>query len=64
MFYGSTILGLADGPSEVHRITVARRLLKEGTPAEGMWPSAWIPGLQEKARKKWAKQLEGREVGS
>jgi len=62
MMYGSTIMGLADGPSEVHRLTVAKKLLKDGKPSEGMWPSSWIPGLQEKARKKWAKELEGHEA--
>ncbi len=62
MMYGSTIMGLADGPSEVHRLTVAKKLLKDGKPSEGMWPSGWIPGLQEKARKKWAKELEGHEA--
>ena len=58
MWQSSTTLGLVDGPSEVHRVTVARTLLKQGRPAEGMWPSAWIPAKQEAARQKFAEYFE------
>jgi acyl-CoA dehydrogenase len=57
MFSGSMILGLADGPSEVHRITVARALLERGTPAAGQWPSTWLATRQEQAREKYAEFL-------
>jgi acyl-CoA dehydrogenase len=63
MFSGSMILGLADGPTEVHRTTVARALLKRGRPAEGMWPSTWLPARQEQAREKYAEYLE-HEIGN
>jgi acyl-CoA dehydrogenase len=59
MFSGSMILGLADGPSEVHRVTVARTLLKQGTPAPGMWPTSWLATRQEAAREKYAEYLKG-----
>ena len=58
MWQGAVTLGLVDGPTEVHRVTVARTLLKQGRPATGMWPSAWIPGKQEAAREKFAAYLE------
>jgi acyl-CoA dehydrogenase len=58
MYSGSMILGLADGPSEVHRVTVARHLLKQGKPAEGLWPTEWLPARQEAARAKFAEHLE------
>ncbi|MBL7492376.1 acyl-CoA dehydrogenase family protein [Frankia sp. AgB1.9] len=61
-FSGSMILGLADGPTEVHRLTVARAVLAQGKPAEGMWPTAWLPQRQEAARKKWAEFLDADEV--
>ena len=32
-------VGLADGPTEVHKVTVAREVLKEVAPAKGMFPS-------------------------
>jgi acyl-CoA dehydrogenase len=51
-------MGLVDGPTEVHRVTVARTLLKQGQPAKGMWPSEWIPAQQEAARVKFAEYLE------
>jgi acyl-CoA dehydrogenase len=63
MWQGATTMGLVDGPTEVHRVTVARTLLKQGRPAEGMWPTAWIPAKQEQAREKFAEYLE-REVAN
>jgi acyl-CoA dehydrogenase len=32
-------VGLADGPTEVHKVNVAREVLKDVTPASGMFPS-------------------------
>ncbi|WP_029430754.1 acyl-CoA dehydrogenase family protein [Blastococcus sp. URHD0036] len=32
-----------DGPDEVHRVTVARRVLRGYTPVTGMWPSEHVP---------------------
>jgi acyl-CoA dehydrogenase len=59
----SAWLALADGPSEVHRITVARQVLRNYSPAPGMWPTEWIPARQEAAREKFAELLE-HEVGN
>jgi acyl-CoA dehydrogenase len=58
MWQGAVTMGLVDGPTEVHRLTVARTLLKQGRPATGMWPSAWIPAKQEAAQAKFAEYLE------
>jgi acyl-CoA dehydrogenase len=58
MWQGAATMGLVDGPTEVHRVTVARTLLKQGQPAEGMWPSQWIPAKQDAARVKFAEYLE------
>jgi acyl-CoA dehydrogenase len=54
----SAMLAIMDGPTEVHRVTVARHLLKNGSAAEGEWPSEWIPAKQEAARAKFAEHLE------
>jgi acyl-CoA dehydrogenase len=62
-FAGSMILGLADGPTEVHQRTVAKALLRDGMPAEGMWPTNWLPTRQEAAQKKYAGILDGDTVG-
>jgi acyl-CoA dehydrogenase len=63
MWQGAMTMGLVDGPTEVHRVTVARTLLKQSRPAQGMWPSAWLPARQEAARQKFAEYLE-REVAN
>ena len=52
------LMGIVDGPSEVHRITVARQVLRNYQPADGVWPSRWLPARQEAAREKFAEYLE------
>ncbi|WP_314221048.1 acyl-CoA dehydrogenase family protein [Streptomyces zaehneri] len=47
-------LALADGPTEVHRTTIARQLLKDRRPAEGLFPSEHLPPKREAARKRYA----------
>jgi acyl-CoA dehydrogenase len=63
MVHGAAIMGLADGPTEVHKVTVARQVLREHRATEGMWPTGWIPGRLEAARAKYADLLE-LEVGN
>ena len=55
---GTDWLGIADGPTEVHKVTIARSVLKEHSPSEGLFPSAHLPPRQEAARKKFANLLE------
>jgi acyl-CoA dehydrogenase len=50
-------VGIADGPSEIHKVTIARELLKEVTPHEGVFPSRHIPALVEQARARYADTL-------
>ena len=52
------VMGIADGPTEVHKVTIARQVLKEYQPAEGLFPSAHLPPRQEAARKRFADLLE------
>jgi acyl-CoA dehydrogenase len=40
---GVMSLALADGPTEVHKVQVARALLKQASPAPGLFPSEHIP---------------------
>jgi acyl-CoA dehydrogenase len=63
MIHGAGVMGLADGPTEVHKMTIARQLLRDYRPSEGMWPTQWIPGKIEAARDKFAHLLE-LEVGN
>src|ERR1700723_3518594 len=52
------IMGLVDGPSEVHRVTVARQILKRYKAAPGLWPTEHLPEKLAAAREKFAEHLE------
>jgi acyl-CoA dehydrogenase len=56
-------MGLADGPTEVHKITLAKQILRDYKGTEGLFPSAHIPALREAAIKKYGNQIE-LEVGA
>ena len=58
MLIGSVALGLADGPTEVHKVTVARQVLKRYKPAEGLFPSEHLPDRRAEARKRFAHLLD------
>jgi acyl-CoA dehydrogenase len=63
MVTGAAVLGLADGPTEVHKATVARQLLRDHTPSADQWPSEWLPRKRDEARAKLADHLEA-DVGN
>jgi len=53
------MMGVMDGPSEVHRVTVAKQVLRQHSAAEDpLWPSEWLPAKREAAREKFAEHLE------
>ena len=58
MLVASVTMGIADGPTEVHKFTVAREVLKEYSPAEGDWPSEHLPERRAAARADYADLLE------
>ncbi|WP_433324276.1 acyl-CoA dehydrogenase family protein [Spirillospora sp. CA-294931] len=58
MLLGAQALAIADGPTEVHKITLARQLLKGYEPVEGLWPSGHLPARREAARERYAEALE------
>ena len=57
MLSDGVIIGIADGPSEVHEVTVGRDLLRDHQPASGLFPSRHALALQERARAKYADVL-------
>ncbi|HEY6532171.1 MAG TPA: acyl-CoA dehydrogenase family protein [Acidimicrobiales bacterium] len=63
MIHGAGVMGLADGPTEVHKMTVARQVLRDYRGTDEMFPTEWIPGRIEAAREKYADVLE-LEVGN
>jgi acyl-CoA dehydrogenase len=43
MLTSAEALAIADGPTEVHKITLATQLMKDYKPTEGLWPSGHLP---------------------
>ena len=52
------VMGIADGPTEVHKVTIARQVLKQYSASEGLFPTAHLPPRREAARAKFADLLE------
>jgi acyl-CoA dehydrogenase len=50
-------LGIADGPTEVHKVTLARTLLSNATPAPGLFPTRHLLSRRDEALKKYADVL-------
>ncbi len=63
MLLAASIMGLADGPTEVHKLTIARQVLRNYRPSEDGWPSTHLPRRLAAAREKYAEHLE-HEVGN
>jgi len=59
MWHDLLAMGMADGPTEVHKGTVAKLLLKDAPTYEGLFPPEHIPSKLEEARKKYAHLLSG-----
>ena len=58
MYAGAPTMGIADGVDEVHKVTVARNVLKNYRPHEGLWPTEYLPAKREAALKKWESKFE------
>jgi len=58
MMQAAEVMAVADGPTEVHKITLATQLLKGYTPVEGLFPSAHIPTRRDAMRAKYADLIE------
>ncbi|MDP1632521.1 MAG: acyl-CoA dehydrogenase family protein [Caulobacter sp.] len=54
----SFLIGLADGPTEVHKITLAKQVLRGRTPSAGLFPDYHGPKLKADAREKFGLGLE------
>ncbi len=58
MYAGAPTMAIADGVDEVHKVTVARNVLKGYEPHPGLWPTEYIPAKRDEARKKYASLIE------
>ena len=57
MWATAPTMAIADGVDEVHKVTVARNILKGYEPHDGLWPTEYIPAKREQAKKKYADLL-------
>ncbi len=58
MWMAGPVLGIADGPTEVHKDTIAKQVLKGCKPADGLYPSMHLPTRIEAARAHIEARLE------
>jgi len=63
MMVAASVMGLADGPTEVHKVTVAKQVLRDHEATDSPWPTQHLPTRREAAREKFAALLE-LEVGN
>jgi acyl-CoA dehydrogenase len=63
MQLAANVMGLADGPTEVHKVTIARQVLRDHRPSDDIWPTEHRPKKEAAAREKYAEFLE-HEVGN
>ena len=63
MLTGAEGLALADGPTEVHKVTVAKQVLRDHKGVDGLWPSGHLPTKKAAARERFAHLLE-QEIGN
>jgi acyl-CoA dehydrogenase len=58
MLLGAAVMGLADGPTEVHKVTIARQVLRDHRPSDDLWPTQHYPKRLAAAQEKFAEHLE------
>ena len=51
---GSFVMGIADGPTEVHQVTLARQILRKYQSSNELFPAYSLPRLREEALEKYA----------
>jgi acyl-CoA dehydrogenase len=63
MLMAAEVMGIADGPTEVHKVTVAKQVLRDHKGVDGLWPSGHLPTKKAAARERFAHLLE-QEIGN
>jgi acyl-CoA dehydrogenase len=58
MWLAAPVMGIADGPTEVHKVSVAKAVLAQHKPAPGLWPTEFLPDRVAAARARFAEYLE------
>jgi acyl-CoA dehydrogenase len=57
---GGAAMGVVDGPTEVHKVTIARQVLKDHRPSPDAWPTQFKPRQLTEARRRFDDLLERR----
>jgi acyl-CoA dehydrogenase len=53
----SFVMGIADGPTEVHKVTLARQIVRDYKGTDDLFPTMHIPKLRAAAEKKYAGRI-------
>jgi alkylation response protein AidB-like acyl-CoA dehydrogenase len=53
MWATAPYMSMMDGPDEVHKVVIARELLKRYKPHEGLFPREYLPAKKEAARARF-----------
>jgi acyl-CoA dehydrogenase len=59
MWQVAPVMAVADGPSEVHKVTVAQQVLRDHRPAPGEWPTEFLP-----TRRAWAREVLDQRIAA
>ena len=57
MVSSALVMGIADGPTEVHKVTLAKQIQNDYPPENDLFPSYHIPRLKAEAEKRFAAEL-------
>jgi acyl-CoA dehydrogenase len=63
MLLGASVMGLADGPTEVHKMTIGKQVLRNYKASDDLWPTGHLPKRLAAAKEKYAAHLD-LEVGN
>ena len=58
MLIAAEAMAIADGPTEVHKVTVARQVLREHQAVDSLFPSGHLPTRREAAQHRVAAMVE------
>jgi acyl-CoA dehydrogenase len=53
LWQAAPLMGIMDGPTEVHQSSIARRVLRGYEPSPGPWPTEYLPDKIAAAREKY-----------